>query len=148
MRIVKTKEHLDRLREAEVFSPDLQDHLEEYFLQLHRALGDGRPLDDFRLNWLEGFVGVLERGDNVRDLSVLGLNPGEEGLLGSRPEFVEANYDATPAFYRISVLLDNECMMTFFSEIGVHDDEVEEWLAERAEVDRAYDHPADEEIPF
>lgn len=68
MRIVKTKEHLDRLREAQVFPPDFQNQLEEFFLQLYKALGRGEPLEEFRLDWPEGFVAVLEEGDNPRVL--------------------------------------------------------------------------------
>ena len=148
MRIIKTKEHLDKLREAQVFPPNFQDHLEQYFLQLHRALGRGEPLEDFKLDYQEGFVAVLEKGDNSRDLSVLGLNPEDDGLMNSMPEFVEANLEATPPYYRIAYLLDNECMMTVFSPIGIHDKEVEKWLAERAEIDLGYDHDPDEEVPF
>ena len=78
----------------------------------------------------------------------MGLNPEDDGLLNSMPEFVEANLDATPPYYRLSILLDNQYIMSIFSQIGIHDEEVEEWLADRAEIDRSYDHKTDGVVPF
>lgn len=44
------------------------------FSMLHRALADGESLDDFSLQD-HGYLVILEHGDDVRDLSEVGLNP-------------------------------------------------------------------------
>jgi hypothetical protein len=104
------------------------------------------------MDWPEGFIAVLKKADNLRDLSILGLNPEDDGILGCSLEYVEEYRLETITFYRIGLLLDNECMMTFFSEAGVHDEEIEDYLAEEAvdvdDFDQMTELPEDEELPF
>jgi uncharacterized radical SAM superfamily protein len=51
-------------------------------------------------------------------------------------------------FYRIGILFDNESMLTIFSEVGIHDDEIEDYLAAEAINIDDYDQMSDEEVPF
>jgi len=146
---------VELLENTEVLNEKYLQWIKNYFLQLFEALGrNGEKLDQFRLGWLEGFVIVLEKADNLRDLSMLGLNPENAGLLGCSLEFVEEYKLESISFYRIGLLLDNECMMTFFSEVGIHDDEIEDYLAEEAfEIEKYHrEHKSelneDHELPF
>jgi len=153
MRIIKTFEDVELLENTEVLNEEYLQWIKNYFLQLFEALGrNGETLDQFRLGWLEGFIIVLEKGDNLRDLSMLGLNPEDEGMLGCSLEYVEEYKLNSISFYRIGLLLDNECMMTFFSEVGAHDEEIEDCLAEEAvdvnNFDEMVEKPEDEELPF
>ena len=97
---------------------------------------------------------MLEKGDNLRDLSLFGLNPEDDGILGCSLEYVEEYRLESICFYRIGLLLDNECMMTFFSEVGIHDPEIEDYLAEEAFEIKEYhrEHKTelneDQELPF
>ena len=72
----------------------------------------------------------LERGDDLRDLSPLGLNPADNGLLGSAPEVVQALTlsDGTIAC-RVVLLLNSEYALTLFLCPRHFDPEVEQWLA-------------------
>lgn len=102
------------------------------FSMLQRALADGESLDEFSLQD-HGYLVILENGDDVRDLSEVGLNPEDEGLLGSMPEYVETlSLGDNLQVYKIAVLYDNDYMMFFYSQVGIHDEEVEEWLREQA----------------
>lgn len=153
MRIIKTFEDLELLKNTEVLNEDYLKSIEDYFLQLFEALGrNGETLDQFRLGWLEGFVLVLEEGDNLRDLSLFGLNPEADGILGCSLEYVEEYRLESITFYQIGILMDNECMMTFFSEVGAHDEEIEDYLAEEAvdvdDLSEMVDKPEDQELPF
>jgi hypothetical protein len=155
MRIIKSYEDVELLENTEVLNAEYLQWIKNYFLQLFEALGrNGETLDQFRLGWLDGFVIVLEKADNLRDLSMLGLNPENDGLLGCSLEYVEEYKLESISFYRIGLLLDNECMMTFFSEVGIHDDEIEDYLAEEAfEIEKYHrEHKSelneDHELPF
>jgi hypothetical protein len=154
MRIIKTYEDVELLENTEVLNEEYLQWIKNYFLQLFDLLGRGETLDQFRMDWPEGFIAVLEKGDNLRDLSLLGLNPEADGILGCSLEFVEEYKLDSITFYRIGLLLDNECMMTFFSVVGAHDEEIEDYLAEEAvEIEKYHrEHKAelneDHELPF
>jgi len=152
MRIIKTFEDVELLENTEVLNEEYLQWIKNYFLQLFDLLGREETLDQFRMDWPDGFIAVLEKGDNLRDLSLLGMNPEDDGILGCSLEYVEEYKLQSISFYRIGLLLDNECMMTFFSEVGAHDDEIEDYLAEEAvdvnDFDEMVELPEDEELPF
>lgn len=130
MKTIKTLKDIELLRSEKVIPEDYLEHVENYFNHLHESLNDGEPLDEFSLQQ-HGYIVLLERGDNVRDLSCVGLGPNINGLLGCRPEYLE-RYDLDSiSFYKILVMYNNEYAMTFFTEKGIHDNEVEEWLDKR-----------------
>ncbi|KAF6563423.1 hypothetical protein G9G63_14630 [Paenibacillus sp. EKM202P] len=53
------------------------------------------------------------------------------------PEYIERyTFDNGHTFYKIYVMLDNECSMTFFTLQGIHSTEAEQWLL--ANADQAY----------
>jgi hypothetical protein len=83
---------------------------------------------------VRGYIVVLEAGDNVRDLGSIGLNRENGGLLGSCPEYVEMlDLDKVLQAYKVAVLYDNDYLITFFTQAGAHDEEVEQWLKDQAE---------------
>ncbi|MGG4495458.1 hypothetical protein [Brevibacillus reuszeri] len=128
MRIIKTQQDLDVLRSARALPAELLVEIEDYFLQLRDELED-----DFRLDE-HGYIVILEVRDNVRDLSNVGLNRKNGGLLGSLPEYVELlDIGEGLQAYKIAVLYDNDYMMTFFTQAGAHDEEVEQWLKDQVE---------------
>jgi len=152
MRIIKTFEDVELLENTEVMNEEYLQWIKKYFLQLFDLLGRGETLDQFRMDWPDGFIAVLEKGDNLRDLSLLGLNPEDDGILGCSLEYVEEYKLESITFYRIGVLYDNQCFMTYFSAVGVHDEEINDYLAEEAvdvdDFDEMTKKPEDEELPF
>ncbi len=132
MRIFKTQQDFDVLRHAGVLPAALLVQVEDYFKQLMIELEDEAE-GEFRLG-MNGYIVVLEAGDNVRDLGNIGLNRENGGLLGSFPEYVELlDVGEGIQAYKIAVLYDNDYMMTFFTQAGAHDEEVEQWLRDQAE---------------
>ncbi len=82
---------------------------------------------------MHGYIVVLEAGDNIRDLGNVGLNRENCGLLGSCPVYVERfNVGEGLQAYKVAVLYDNDYLMTFFTQAGAHDEEVEQWLKDQA----------------
>jgi hypothetical protein len=148
MRIVKTKEDIELLRNTYALSDEYLDWIDNYFVQLYEAFSRDETMDQFRLDLPGGFIAVLEAGDNLRDLSILGLNHENDGIFGFRLEYVEEYSLNRIEFYRIGILFDNESMLTIFSEVGIHDDEVEDYLAAEAINIDEYDQMPDEEVPF
>ncbi|MBT2761257.1 hypothetical protein [Paenibacillus sp. ISL-20] len=89
-----------------------------------RAELDEEEKIDFRLG-RSGYIVVLEAGDNLRDLSNVGLEHESGGLLGSYPEYVETlDLGDCQKAYKVVLLYDNDYLMTFFTQAGAHDEEV------------------------
>ncbi|NEW09735.1 hypothetical protein GK047_27825 [Paenibacillus sp. SYP-B3998] len=132
MRIIKTKQDILILRRAEVLPAEFLDQVEDFFLQLRDELDD-EDENEFCLS-RHGYIVVLETGDNVRGLDSVGLNRNNGGLLGSCPEYVELlDIGEGLQAYKIAVMYDNDYLMTFFTQTGAHDEEVEQWLKDQAE---------------
>lgn len=132
MRIIKTKQDIVILRHAEALPTALHVYVEDFFNQFSVELND-EVESEFGLD-RSGYIVVLEAGDNVRDLGNVGLNREDGGLRGSCPEYVELlDVGEGLQAYKVAVLYDNDYLMTFFTQTGVHDEEVEQWLKEQAE---------------
>lgn len=134
MRTIKTLADVRCLREAQSFSENFQTYLEEEFRGLKEAF-DFDGLDEaFALDHY-GFMVVLEKGDNLRDLSVVGLSREDGGLLGSLPEFVEKVERNGECWYKVVVIYTNEYGMAFYVpfEVVANDEEIRNWLEEHVE---------------
>ncbi|WP_314303936.1 hypothetical protein [Brevibacillus parabrevis] len=134
MRTIKTIKDLKALRLAQVFSESFTGYLEEEFLGLKEAFDFDGADEAFTLD-LYGYMVVLEKGDNLRDLGSVGLDSESDGLLGSLPEFVEKTERNGSCWYKVVVVYTNEYAMAFYvPEIVVADDEeIKNWLEENAE---------------
>lgn len=132
MRIIKTQQDFDVLRRAGTLPTALLGEIGGYFQQLRNELEDEKR-SQFHLEEC-GYIVLLEVGDNVRDLGNVGLNHEAGGLLGSCPEYIELlELGEGLQAYKVAVLYDNDYLMTFFTQSGAHDEEVEQWLREQAE---------------
>ncbi|MCM3082243.1 hypothetical protein M3558_25305, partial [Brevibacillus invocatus] len=74
---IKTIQDVRLLRQAQVFSYAFTSYLEEEFSGLKEAFDFDGLDEDFTLD-MYGFMVVLEKGDNLRDLSVVGLERNRE----------------------------------------------------------------------
>ncbi|WNC13031.1 hypothetical protein [Brevibacillus brevis] len=134
MRTIKTQADLRCLRKAQVFSEPFTSYLEEEFLQLKEAFDFDGADEQFTLD-MYGYMVVLEKGDNLRDLSTVGLRREEGGLLGSLPEFVEKVERNGECWYKVVVIYTNEYGMAFYvpAEAIADDEQVASWLEEQAD---------------
>ncbi|MGF9796872.1 hypothetical protein [Brevibacillus agri] len=134
MRTIKTYADLQCLRKAQVFSEPFTSYLEEEFLQLKEAFDFDGADEQFTLD-MYGYMVVLEKGDNLRDLSVVGLRREEGGLLGSLPEFVEKIKRDGERWYKVVVIYTNEYGMAFYvpAEAIADDEQIASWLEEQAD---------------
>ncbi|WP_252989886.1 hypothetical protein [Brevibacillus panacihumi] len=138
MRTIKTIQDVRLLRQARVFSYAFTSYLKEEFSGLKEAFDFDGLDEDFTLD-MYGFMVVLEKGDNLRDLSVVGLERKREGLLGSLPEFVEKVERNGECWYKVVVIYTNEYGMVFYLPLEVvTDDEMKTWLEEQAERDAIF----------
>lgn len=73
MRIIKNLLDINRIQRNKVLGSGFSNHLKEYLRYLLEELDSIEPgaykAED------TGFVVILENGDDVRDLSAVGLNP-------------------------------------------------------------------------
>ncbi len=137
---VKTLKDLEKIKQNSSLPEMYKNEIIKYFHQLHMALGNGKPIENFSLDQ-HGYIVILEKCDDVRNLKNIGLS---EGLLFSCPEYIDRIKLSDFSVYKIHIMYDNEYMMTLYSRTGIHDKEVESWLAEESEdVQATYD-----DVPF
>ncbi len=134
MRTIKTLADLRCLRQAEALPDGFLSYLEDEFNQLKEAFDFDGVDEAFTLD-LYGYMVVLEKGDNLRDLSVVGLRRDDGGLLGSLPEFVEKVERNGECWYKVVVIYTNEYGMAFYlsAEAIADDQELGSWLEEHVE---------------
>lgn len=136
MRTIKTMQDVLILEKAKVFSDAFTAYLREEFLGLKEAFHFDGLEEDFTLD-MYGFMVVLEKGDNLRDLSVVGLHRNNGGLLGSLPEFVEKVERDSESWYKVVVIYSNEYGMAFYLplETVTDDEQALAWLVNEVERD-------------
>ncbi|MBT2289498.1 hypothetical protein J7E73_10210 [Paenibacillus albidus] len=131
MRTIQTQQDLTSLSSS-ILNPPFLSHIENYFSQLKEMHSDTE--DTLFSLQKHGYIVILEPGDNLYDLSIVGLNPEDAGLLGSSPEYVEAINLNGLTLYKIVVMYTDDYLMTFFTLAGWHDDIIERWLRQEAGI--------------
>lgn len=114
--------HWANLLQNSDFPNDCLTFIHDYMQQLHSALDDGAFPPPGQ--WLF----ILEATDQLtpiqHDQAAFSCSAGTY-----YPEYIErCTFDKEHALYKIYVMLDNECSMTFFTLQGIHPLETEQWL--------------------
>ena len=106
------------------------------FRRIYEAYGQtqGLPVDAFYTDAHHcGHIVVLESGDDLEDLAILGISGG---FRRNNVEFVERSFTGKRQVYRIILLFDNEYVLTIVMEAGINKDrQLEAWLSDLAEYD-------------
>ncbi|MGQ4680711.1 hypothetical protein [Paenibacillus polymyxa] len=131
MRIIQTQQDMDSLHVSPL-SPALFGHIQEYFTQLRDSFHDKD--DPYFSLQPYGPIIILEAGDNLHDLNLVGLRREDDGFFGSCPEYVELYDLGNIQIYKIVVMNTNDYIITLFTQVGIHHKEAEQWLREQAEV--------------
>jgi len=129
MYIIQTKQDLSILEKSKVMEEEFIKLLKDKFNSLYENLSEGIPLNEFSLED-KGYIVILHEGDNIRNLSTVGLNPNG-GLLSAIPEFINEIILNKFKLYEVIVVYNNEFCMTFYmSDKLINDDEVKKWIEE------------------
>lgn len=129
MYIIQTKQDLNILEKSKVMEEEFIKLLKDKFNSLYENLSEGTPLNEFSLED-KGYIVILHEGDNIRNLSTVGLNPNG-GLLSAIPEFINEIILNKFNIYEVIVVYNNEFCMTFYmSDKLINDDEVKKWIEE------------------
>jgi len=129
MRIIKTMKDIELLKKASNVKTEILEEIKSHFSNLYYNLGEGVILDEFSLVD-SGNIVLLETGDNIADLQEIGLNPEDNGLVGSIPEFVEEEKLKSCTLITSCILCNNDYALSIFFEGGKFGDEVEKWIVE------------------
>lgn len=122
MKIIQCLADIEALRAIGKISIKLIKEVEKDLLDIFEAESNDEYLLEFRLpQWQALFV--LEKGDDV-------LAKLDQPL---ELEYVERVEAAEVAYYRCAIRHEHEFQM-FYSVIGTHDQEVEDWLLEQSQV--------------
>jgi len=106
----------------------LRGYVNKLFLKLHRALEPALAVHQFDLSDV-GYIVVLERGDDIRNLSEIGLSPINKGLLGVIPEAVTAiKMKDGKMVYQAELLFNNEFLLYILFFEDDFDKEIQEWI--------------------
>jgi hypothetical protein len=131
MLTIKTRQDIDSLRRGGIMPAALNEHIDGYFRQLEAELSDDEE-DTFCLDQ-HGPIVLLETGDDLRSLIFAGLTDDGCSFYCCTVEYVERLVLGDVQAYKLASLLDNDFLVTFFTQAGVHDEEVEKWLNEQAQ---------------
>lgn len=131
MKIIQTQQDINILHYAELFPallPRIQQHFDHLLFTYSSENDTLFTLEKY------GPIVILEPGDNLYDLSFVGLNREDSGLLGCKPEYVQTIElpEGDSVAYMIGVAYNNTCLTTFFSISGSHDERIEAFLQRQA----------------
>ena len=104
---IKTLKDLELLKKSSS-SKNLLEYMTKYFQSLHKNLGEDIPLHNFDLEE-HGWIVVIESSDDENDLTEIGLDEDNGGLITATFEYV--NVITLPdgsEYYNMLVLANNE----------------------------------------
>ncbi|MDO3409713.1 hypothetical protein QWJ34_08045 [Saccharibacillus sp. CPCC 101409] len=131
MRVIQNRQDIATIRSTCTF-PTLLPQIQAHFDRLHSI----HSTEDDALFTLDhyGPIIILEPGDNLHDLSFVGLSREDGGLLGCTPEYVHTIElpNQTGTAYKIGVAYNDSYTTTFFTLADSHDETVEKWLRQKA----------------
>jgi|SRR6056297_626677 len=130
MIMVKKLTDLGKLKESE--HAHIFGYIRKLFLHLHRCLEPQQPVHLFDLEE-HGYIVFLEKGDDIQNLSEIGLSPKNKGLLGVVPEAVTAKKLKDTDFFQIDCIFNNEYMLFVLLFPEDFDKQVKEWIDTYAE---------------
>ncbi len=129
MRILQTLEDIRCLAKAKTYPKPLTDYLEQNFYELHNAFCAKELPEAFTLADIGPLI-ILEPGDNLDDLSVIGLNSQDGGLTGAGPEFIDRLDLPGLEVYKAVIVYNNDYRVTIFLLPQIRDEKVRAWIAD------------------
>lgn len=131
MRIIKKIHDIELLKKGQAISKEILEEMEEHFKNIYKNLGEpeGIDIEEFSLKD-SGIIVYLEAGDNITDLQEIGLNPEDDGLLGSTPEWIEEQILNDCTLITVCILCNNEYALSIFFRRDDFNSEVEYWINE------------------
>lgn len=129
MRVIKSLNDISKLETAHLISPFFSQLLRNDFNEKAReAIFPAKiPEPDFEIDEF-GYLVILEAGDNPEEWSYHGLKINSS-KIGIQPEYAEViNVSSTELYYRIVLFADNDYIMYYYSPIGIHSPNIEEWF--------------------
>mgnify|MGYP001211802903 CR=1 FL=1 len=127
MKVIQTFKDIGKLKQQGT-QKFLREYVQQLFFHLHKALEPRMPAHLFDLKDY-GYIAVLEAGDDIRNLSEIGLSAENDGLLGTVPEAVTAKILIDRrVLYQAEILYNNEYMMYVLLFPEDFDKQVQEWV--------------------
>lgn len=130
MFIIERKQDLEVLKSSNIINNEYMEEIENQFKILFEQIKDEEEisLDEFSLQ-LYGYIIILEKGDNLRNLSPIGLD-SNSGLIATIPEFIDELLFPGTTVYKVLVVYNNSYAVTFFIPASIVDDELQKWIDE------------------
>ena len=132
MRIINTLADIALLEQYKILSPSYLQLVKDQFREIYDYNQDGETEAEFTLEHC-GPIFVLEQGDNVHDLSILGLHSQQGGLLATEPESVALLQLLEGEVWKVLVVYNDSYLPIFFLEVGKFGNDVDNFLANRLE---------------
>lgn len=131
MRIIKTLNDIELLKEAATLSNEILLEIEAHFRTIYKNIGEpgGMDINDFSLQNC-GIIVYLEAGDNVKDLQEIGLNPQDGGLLGATPEWIDEQAMENGTLVTACILFNNEYCISALFLSDAFSEEVQNWISD------------------
>lgn len=96
-------------------SKDFKEHLIGYIIELNKNIDNETPKDEFSLEEYGPIIILEPERDDCRNLSDVGLNEEEEGILGVTPEYMNVvDLNKNEGYFQFLVLCNNEYGNVFY----------------------------------
>lgn len=135
MIIIKTHTDIVEVRNKRQLPETYIDELEQYFKELSESMTGEE--DAWRIHNLEedGPIIVIEKGDDIQDLQIYGIEMETGGLMGTWPEFCNSvtlyeGEQGTIELWKLFLLLTNDFMLVFYIEKGIFGPKFDAWASE------------------
>ena len=118
MIIINTQSDLDVFQQQGNYPGVFADYLQARFIELKGCMeeffeGEGEfSLEEF------GPLYVLQKTDNLRDLSEVGFNACDNGIFGDVPEEVSLIQAPDFSFYEVQIAFNNSFLPHFYLPVG------------------------------
>ncbi len=128
MQAIKTLNDIHRLEAQKAIPRSLSRLLQTDFKDKAREaiFSEETPDPDFDIAEY-GYLVLLESGDRPDDWAQHGFNLSPDGIR-IQPEYAEIISSGGKQYYRIVLYADNDNVMQYYSEVGIHSPTIENWF--------------------
>lgn len=138
MIIIKTLKDLSDLKVSEKLNQSYYEYVKQHFDDVTTTISNQEdiPVDEVLESF--GYIVILEKGDNCNDLTCLGF---ERGLLEASLEFVNYIELSDIKIFQLFASMNNSFGLSIFSQVGIHEEEIEMFLADNSDIHRDLNSP-------
>lgn len=126
---MKTITNWNQLQALKEIEAPLKAELEQYFKDLVTEMLDEEDYMNHDIGYI-GPIAILEAGDNINHLPMLGMTEETVTLLESIPEFIDTLNIGGKTYYRIIIILSADVGRVIYTPESLVTGQLKTWIEE------------------